>query len=719
MTLRAPARMAAFAALLAIVLIAVPGVSDARSKSKWQKNTATSWLVGGGGDPYRTGFNPTEKRPKFISCRDAACRKTGDSDGPWLEWVTRMSDLPSGVWSQSGMTVHDGKVFVAGGSTNSFMALDADTGLPAWRFQPDPRTDGYTSAYPASNGPAIDTERDLIYVTFSNGWLYALDLDTGRKVWSLQAKDGYTDTSDRTTPDNAAEEDASPYREESFVENRGIFQPVHPGVKYPKIHGATAFCEDRVAFMTLSGWVYSVNADNGKLDWKRYIDGAEFPGELVWPEFKEGGVQRPGSKAAGMSTRRFEAVPGLGCLHGELQVAGSDGHIRFVDPQTGRDSAQGGDVGPEYNRTDEFPGDPEPVTEDYCQTAGFNCDIAVGLADPTSGDYFMTTLDARVMRLHWDSHAREWKRTYRAPLPFENPATGEFALPAIPHNEVGFITGGVTGGPLALNPTKRLLYFANQDGHLYILGVPSETTNQSSQLESCPPGMTNIRPETDVDPATASPCLVSRTGITPNTEVETRHTRRGEGGPWDFNQHALSGLVLGGDVIYVATWDNKINAFDVRDPAGPELVWQHEVKWDKAFQWPPFGDTFDTPFADIDLKVFSSPALVGGALYLTANDGAVYKFNLREKKKTVRNLVILGSGAVPFLPEFEGRLGAFDRVWTPADWYKNQVPPAGYRFPKPAGVATASTLLLGSAAAWWYVRRREDLLEQIEEAATR
>lgn len=736
MTRRTTARLVALVTMTALLLLSVPGAAEARSKSKWVKNTGTSWLNGGGGDNYRTGYAPDEKRPKFAKCDGGDdCISTGDDDGPWLEWVTKVSDLPSGAWLQAGIVVHDGKVFVSGGATNSFLALDTDTGLPVWRFQPDPRTDGYAAAYPASNAPAVDPDRNLVYFTFSNGWLYALDIDSGEKKWSFQAKKGYTDSSDRTDPDNAAEEDDSPYREESWVDNRDEFGPVHPGVDYPKIHGATAFCEGNVFFMTLSGYVYAIDADTGKpaKGWDTnpvYADGQVFPGELVWPEFKVGGVQREDSAAAGMSTRRFEAVPGVGCLHGEVQVAGADGHLRFLDPATGEDKTQGGDVGAEMTRIITFDNpDPEPdTTVNFCQVAGWNCDIAVGLADPESGDYVVTTLDGRSIRLHWQSHDSEWTRTYNAPLPFS--AGGDLPL-SLAHHEDGFIAQAVTGGPLALDPreSRRLLYFMNQDGHLYILGLPDEGKDDDEQPASCPNAYTNLR-EDPVDAAEEDrvPCLVARMGISPNTDEQTRHTRRDIGGPWDFNQHALSGLVLGGNVVYLSTWDYEVDGddivggrifgVDVQDPADPEIVWQHDIKWDTKFKYPPFGDTFDRPFADIDLKMFAAPALVGGALYLSANDGTVMKFNLHEESTTRKNLVILGSGAVPFLPEWEQDLGDFDHVWTPADWYKNQVPPKGYRFPKPAGVATASTLLFGSAAMWWYVRRREDLLEHIEGTAT-
>jgi hypothetical protein len=420
----------------------------------------------------------------------------------------------------------------------------------------------------------------------------------------------------------------------------------------------------------------------------------------VWPEFKVGGAQKESSKGAGFSTRRFEAVPGLACGT-EVIAYGADGHIRFFDPDTGKTSTEGADVGPEFTHIMD---DPSGSPVDFCAAAAWNCDMAVGIADPKSGDYIVTTLDDRVARLDWRTHTPEWLREYNAPLPFE--LGGQMPL-LTPHLEYGLITQGVVGGLPVIDPDRRVVFFANQDGHLYVVGLPLEGASDTEQPSACPAGLESIRPENS-DRPNNEPCLLARVGMNVNREQSTPYTRRGIGGPWDYNQAALNSLVLGGDVLYVATWDNKMNAYDVRNPRSPKKVWEFEVKWDPAFRYPPFGVTYPTPFVDLDLKIWSGPALLGGHLYFAANDGSVYAFNLQRRVKTKRNLVVLGSGLVPFLPQFKERLGAFDHVWTPAEWYKNQVPPAGYRLPKPAGVGGASALAFGAAALWWWVRRREN-----------
>ena len=692
---RAATLTVATAILIALGGLVAPDVG-ARSASKWRPNTATRWEGGFGGDNYSTGYNPTEKQPPFINGGHLA---TGDSDGPWLEWVSKISELPSGVFPESGIAVVDGIVYVSGGATNSFLALDAKTGLLVWRFSPDQRTDGSTASYPAADGPVV--KNGIVYTPFSNGWLYALNAKTGKKIWSYQAKEGYKGP---PPPDNTTG------RCVNGRCSRGDdqFDPVHPGVNYPKINGVVTYCNNTVAFTTLSGWGYGLDARSGKLLWKRYADGPKFPGELTWWEYPRGGALSADAESSGGSTRRFEAVPGPMCVNDEVLLPGSDGTLRFANPRTGKDATQGGNVGPTFDRIE--------GANNFCQAAGWNCDIAIKigippLGAPGGGDNIITTLDSRIIRLNWQTHEPVWKRSYDAPLPLElETPLGDSFLLTLPHDdEQGFITEAVVGGNEALDPDVKgkgadpILYAMSQDGKLYVLAI-----NRPANAPGC------LRP----GDTAAGPCLLARVGVNPNKDPETPYTRRGEGGPWDFNQHALSANVLGGNVVYVATWDNKMTAFDVRNPANPKKVWQHEIKWDPAFKYPPFGQTYDEPFVDIDNKIFSAPALVGGHLYFTANDGSVYAFNLQKKVKTVRNLVILGSGVVPFIPDWEDKLGTFDRVWTPAEWYKNQVPPAGYRLPRSAGIVGAGALLLGNLVLlWWYARRDDYEIEVVEQEA--
>ena len=288
-------------AILVVLAGIVAPTAGARSSPKWQPNSATRWEGSYGGDNYASGYNPTEKDPPFVNGGHLG---TGDSDGPWLEWVSKISELPSGIFPEAGITVVDGIVYVSGAATNSFLALDAKTGLPVWRFSPDQRTDGSTASYPAADGPVV--KNGIVYTPFSNGWVYALNAKTGKKIWSYQAKEGY-----RGTPPPGI--NAGRCVNGRCARGDDQFDPVHPGINYPKINGVLAYCDNTVSFTTLSGWAYGLDARTGKLLWKSYRDGTQFPGELTWWEYPVGGALSANAESSGASTRR--ASPSASATH--------------------------------------------------------------------------------------------------------------------------------------------------------------------------------------------------------------------------------------------------------------------------------------------------------------------------------------------------------------------------------------------------------------------
>lgn len=147
------------------------------------------------------------------------------ADGEVL-WRTEVDEFP--VAHVSGSTVyHDGKVYVATGSgeegaaaspdyeccqfRGSLSALDAATGRVLWKtYTVDESVRQERNAIgtqlwgpsgaPIWSSPAIDPDRDVVYVTTGNNYsnpassmsdaFIAMDLDTGRIVWSQQMTAG-------------------------------------------------------------------------------------------------------------------------------------------------------------------------------------------------------------------------------------------------------------------------------------------------------------------------------------------------------------------------------------------------------------------------------------------------------------------------------------------------------------------------------------------------
>ncbi|MCA1727277.1 MAG: PQQ-binding-like beta-propeller repeat protein, partial [Actinobacteria bacterium] len=234
----------------------------------------------------------------------------------------------------------------------------------------------------------------------------------------------------------------------------------------------------------------------------------------------------------------------------------------------------------------------------------------------------------------------------------------------------GPIGGGVFGGNLSVDYDHAVIANANQDGHLY-LWRNVDVEGQDPELLQNPDG-------SGIGSVTNGPNPYSRPDP-PTTGVEFYVPRDGKNGPWENRTSVLSSSVMGGGVVYWnATWEHAMYGAQYLDANGnvldqPKVIFRYELKRDADFKYPPFGDTYPEDIVDLDRLWAGSPALVDGHLYTTSFDGQVYSFNLQNPSPTTqKNLAILGSGLVPLLPAYTQPLGTFDRVWTDADWYKNQ-----------------------------------------------
>ena len=627
--------------------------------------SAGTWPTAGG-DRFHSGFNRAEPPPYFVD---------NPVTQPNPEWITKLSDLPSGVFLGGAPVVAEGLVIVGGGATNSIVALDQQTGLPAWRFAPDPRGsryfegDGSSGAYPASNGPVY--EAGTLYATFSNGTLYALDASSGERRWrwEVPASGGPGEVTDHVLDPDVEWDDTNP---------KHVQYPLRAEIRpftgdYPKFTSPVGFCEGVVYVETMDARVFAVNASTGSTIWHRYVGAPDWPGEFRFKEQPQGGIVAQ----SGRSTRRFEVQGGPNCLQDYVAIGGEDGFVKLFNRHTGLfvaayDGHHQGDL-------------------------GFIHDVGAGIVDPVSKDLIYNFLNNRMIRIGVPNMKPRWRdfqdagqlslcqnvldRTTCTPLPT-----------SVNRPQDGPLGSSAFGGNLAIDFKRRIIFNPNMDGHLYIYRDIDVIRQHPSLLAAVPAGR---NPLSVKDPKPGSIGF-----YVPND---------GKNGPWVYRSSLLSSPVIGGGVVYYnATWEHAIYGIKYLDGGTvlkePEVVFRYEVKWDDDLRYPPFGETFDQPFTDIDLLTVGSPALVDGHLYAVANDGSVYSFNLHQPVgRTVRNLAILGSGLVPFIPEWEEGLGTFDHVWTPADWYKNQVPPQGWRLPSPAQLAP---IVLPAALFGLWLRRR-------------
>jgi outer membrane protein assembly factor BamB len=619
-----------------------------------------------GGDRNHTGYNPAELPPYFID---------NPVSQPRPEWVTKLSDLPSGVFLSGAPVVAEGLVIVGGGATNSIVALNQETGLPEWRFAPDPRGsrhvpgDGSAGAYPGSNAPAYDA--GTLYATFTNGTLHALDASSGEKRWrwEVPGAGGPGEVTDHVLPPRVEWDFENPEHTEFPL--RAELRPFTGDSA--KIVAPVSFCEGTVYVETVDSRLFAVNASTGSTVWHRYVGAPDWPGEARWEEEVRGGI----TPRSGRSTRRFEVQGGPFCLQDFVVVPTEDGFVKLFDKDTGLfvaayDGHHQGDL-------------------------GFAHDATAGIVDPRSKDIIVNLLSNRMVRLGVPNLQPRWRHfddaAQLSSCPDVEDRTTCIPLPtSVARRQDGPLGSAAFGGIPAIDYQRRVIFNPNMDGHLYIFR-DIDASRQNPKVLAAVPAARNPLSVTNPPPGSLS-------FYVPND---------GKNGPWVYRSSLLSSPVVGGGVVYYnATWEHAVYGIkyleDGKVLREPEIVFRYQVRWDDTFPYPPFGETEPRPITDVDLLTVGSPALVDGHLYLTANDGSVYSFDLQTPTaRTVRNLAVLGSGLVPFIPEWEDPGGAFDRVWTTADWYKNQVPPQGWRLPAPGSLIPAGVAI--SLFGLWARRR--------------
>lgn len=97
-------------------------------------------------------------------------------EGLILEWRTKRLNHGEYAASKSSPAVYRDTLFV-GLDTGALIAVDRETGEVKWSFFTRWSRNGIHGS------PCVDPSRGLVYIGAYDGWIYAVDIDTGTKVW--------------------------------------------------------------------------------------------------------------------------------------------------------------------------------------------------------------------------------------------------------------------------------------------------------------------------------------------------------------------------------------------------------------------------------------------------------------------------------------------------------------------------------------------------------
>jgi outer membrane protein assembly factor BamB len=151
----------------------------------------------GSGPVLYDGTIPGSSSPSTQPGAEWAIYGPGNSHGGCTrDWeFTAFAVTPGGTWSSPAYGLDaGGKPLVVFGSKDrddSVYALDARTGALVWRYQTSTLADADVGASPVISAPGQNGFADgVVYVTAKDKSVYALDLTTGRLIWTYRLAAG-------------------------------------------------------------------------------------------------------------------------------------------------------------------------------------------------------------------------------------------------------------------------------------------------------------------------------------------------------------------------------------------------------------------------------------------------------------------------------------------------------------------------------------------------
>lgn len=165
----------------------------------------------------------------------------------WEYKTRRYTHASPAYWSEK-------QLVACGSNDNEMLLFDATTGKLKWRFE----TKGEGKKGSIRHAPAFDVKRNQLVTGCADGYIYVIDVETGKEVWSIK-----TDNTIYTVPlvagDLAFVGSTDKYFYILDLENQTVKKKIYLG---SKIFCPPRLIEGNIYFGTCSGGVYEISFDS-------------------------------------------------------------------------------------------------------------------------------------------------------------------------------------------------------------------------------------------------------------------------------------------------------------------------------------------------------------------------------------------------------------------------------------------------------------------------
>ena len=174
-----------------------------------------------------------------------AALKLENGEKVWEHMTKRYTHASPAYWPER-------QVVACGSNDNEMFLFEARTGGMRWRFET--RGEGGEKGS-IRHAPAFDKKRGHLVTGCANGWIYIIDVETGKEVWSVR-----TDNTIYTVPlvaeDTAYVGSTDKHLYVLDLERRAVKTRIFAG---SKIFGPPRLLQGRIYFGACSGMVYELD----------------------------------------------------------------------------------------------------------------------------------------------------------------------------------------------------------------------------------------------------------------------------------------------------------------------------------------------------------------------------------------------------------------------------------------------------------------------------